>query len=112
MQSPYIIKLMKVWRNKTSGKTYLFLEYCLRNLKQEIKTTTDKKQLLKLFDDVVQGMDALFSKNIIHRDLKFENILIGVDGRAKITDFGLAKDMGYMSNVASVKCGTPYTMAP
>lgn len=34
------------------------------------------------------------------------------DGTAKITDFGLAKDLGNMSNVASLRCGTPYTMAP
>lgn len=67
---------------------------------------------LKYFDHVVQGMDILFAKNIIHRDLKFENILVSKEGIAKITDFGLAKDMGTMSNVASLRCGTPYTMAP
>lgn len=57
-------------------------------------------------------MDALFFKNIIHRDLKFENILISYDGFAKIGDFGLAKNLGSMANVASIRCGTPYTMAP
>lgn len=57
-------------------------------------------------------MDALISKNLVHRDLKFENILVSEDGIAKITDFGLAKDLGNMSKVASLKCGTPYTMAP
>lgn len=67
---------------------------------------------MKYFDDVIKGMDALFGKNIIHRDLKFENILIGTDNIAKISDFGLAKSMGNESNVASVRCGTPYTMAP
>lgn len=57
-------------------------------------------------------MNVLFTRNIIHRDLKFENILISKDGTAKITDFGLAKSLGNMSNVASLRCGTPYTMAP
>lgn len=38
-------------------------------------------------------MDILQSKNILHRDLKFENILLK-NGTIKISDFGLAKDMG------------------
>lgn len=38
-------------------------------------------------------MDVLQSKNILHRDLKFENILLK-NGIIKISDFGLAKDMG------------------
>jgi serine/threonine protein kinase len=67
---------------------------------------------LEYFSHVIKGMDDLFSKNIIHRDLKFENILISHDGCAKIGDFGLAKNLGSMENVASVRCGTPYTMAP
>ena len=81
-------------------------------MKEELKRVDEMKKRLKYFDDVVHGMDALFANNIIHRDLKFENILISQEGVAKITDFGLAKDMGSMSNVQSVKCGTPYTMAP
>lgn len=39
------------------------------------------------------GMEELQSKNIIHRDLKFENILVK-NGKIKIADFGLAKFLG------------------
>jgi NIMA (never in mitosis gene a)-related kinase 2 len=56
-------------------------------------------------------MNHLNKKNIIHRDLKFENILIK-NGQVKISDFGFAKPIGEKMSVYSVKCGTPYTMAP
>ena len=48
---------------------------------------------IKYFHDIVCGLDALFSKKIIHRDLKFENILISKEKIAKLADFGLAKNM-------------------
>lgn len=50
-------------------------------------------KILGYFDQIVKGMDVLQQHNLIHRDLKFENILIN-DGIVKIADFGLAKYMG------------------
>ncbi len=51
-------------------------------------------------------MKCLYSMNIVHRDLKLENILVH-DGIIKICDFGFAKDMGNALEVESIKCGTP-----
>ena len=56
-------------------------------------------------------MTVLQQNNILHRDLKFENILLK-DGKIKLADFGLAKFMGSQMEVESRRCGTPYTMAP
>ena len=64
-----------------------------------------------MFEQIVEGMDYLNKKNIIHRDLKFENILIK-NNVIKISDFGFAKPIGSKLAVFSEKCGTPYTMAP
>lgn len=54
----------------------------------------------------------LKSKNIIHRDLKLENIMLNIDGDIKIIDFGLATMLNTMSLMASSFAGTPITTAP
>jgi CTD kinase subunit alpha len=46
-----------------------------------------------LFRQLLQGMDYLHSKRVIHRDIKGSNLLIDRNGVLKITDFGLARKM-------------------
>lgn len=43
------------------------------------------------FKDICEGVAYLHSKGIVHRDISLENVLIGMDGRAVIYDFGLAR---------------------
>lgn len=91
---------------------FMILEYCEKNLKEELKQCKhDIVRVLDLFEQIVEGMSVLQVNNILHRDLKFENILIK-QGRVKLADFGLAKFMGDQMEVESRRCGTPYTMAP
>ncbi len=49
--------------------------------------------LLRLALDVIDGLAAAHEQGVIHRDLKTENVLITATGRAKITDFGIAKSL-------------------
>lgn len=70
VDSPHIIKLNSHWKNHETNMTYLVLDLCRGNLREEMKKC-DKAQILKYFDHVIIGMDALISKNLLHRDLKF-----------------------------------------
>ena len=47
-------------------------------------------QIVKVLCEAGEGLAAAHSVGIVHRDFKLENVLIGEDGRPKVTDFGVA----------------------
>ena len=83
---------------------YIIMELCESDLKKFID---DKKKNNKLIDekviylilkDICYGLKEMHSKDIIHGDLKSENILIGSDGNIKISDFGISKYKNQSNN--------------
>lgn len=65
----------------------------------------------KYTTELVSGFTYLHSKGIMHRDIKGANILITNRNIVKISDFGMAKVFGEVSNRFSMK-GSLYWMAP
>ena len=48
-------------------------------------------EVLKIFADAGQGLAAAHEKNLVHRDFKPDNVMIGFDGQVRVMDFGLAR---------------------
>mgnify|MGYP001301666269 FL=1 len=114
------IKLMKSFSHPNILKLYdfvkkdkglfLILEYCesgdlSQYIKNKIYTYDDK-----YFYEIFNGLEYLFNNNILHRDIKPQNILI-TDNTIKISDFGFAKTFEKNELISTV-CGSPLYMAP
>lgn len=56
------------------------------------------------------ALEHLHDRDVAHRDLKHDNVLVDCKGHAKLLDFGLAKQLA--NNRTRTKCGTPGYMAP
>ena len=65
-----------------------------------------------LFRQIILGIQHIHSKNVVHRDIKLENILIDFDNNVKICDFGIGKVLENEEELLYDKCGTPMYMAP
>jgi len=73
----------------------------------------DWAQVRALLIQLAQGLADAHAARVIHRDVKPSNVLIGPDGIAKLTDFGIARGVDLTRMTAtSTMLGTPAYLAP
>ena len=89
---PNVVSVYDV--NQTEGIYYIVMEYVDGiTLKKYVDRNgrLPVKEATSIAIQIAQGIDAAHNANIIHRDIKPQNVLISREGKIKVTDFGIAR---------------------
>ncbi|XP_056299041.1 serine/threonine-protein kinase/endoribonuclease IRE2-like isoform X2 [Pseudoliparis swirei] len=104
-----IVRYVDAAEDKNFG--YLGLQLCECTLEEYIKNKDDSLLMKKLVFQVLESLKVLHCQHppILHRDLKPQNVLIDVQGRARLADFGISRRLvkdqtSYPTRSAGTKC--------
>ncbi|XP_057810473.1 CBL-interacting serine/threonine-protein kinase 25-like [Salvia miltiorrhiza] len=117
VRHPNVVELKEVMA--TRSKIFIVMEYAAGGaLLSSVPRgrRLDEAAARRYFQQLVGAVDFCHSRGVFHRDIKPENLLLGADGRLKISDFGLSAlydnsgaDGG---GLLHTRCGTPAYAAP
>src|ERR1051326_8558278 len=112
---PHVVKALEFCEGPPSP--YLVMEFVEgESLGQRIDRDgkIPEAEAVRIIAQVCQGLHRAHKHNMVHRDVKPDNVLVTPDGVAKLTDLGLVKDVeGEMDLTRTGRgLGTPHFMAP
>jgi serine/threonine protein kinase len=115
LDHPNIVRALAFGDTGTSP--YLVMEFVegeSLGQKLEREGRMDENDALRIIAQVAQGLHRAHRMNLVHRDVKPDNILVRPDGVAKLADLGLVKETETDLNLTKTGrgLGTPHFMAP
>ena len=114
LQHPNIIRIRFVARS--GSYVYFAMDLCADSLaaRLEREGPLPEADIVRIAGDVARALRFAHVQGVIHRDLKPDNILIHSDGRAVLSDFGIARAVSsYVASTGvNMTIGTPQYLSP
>jgi serine/threonine protein kinase len=117
LNHPNLVKLYEVIDDKVSGKILMVVEFCEAGALVSPGQLTPERRMPEAiaqfyFRQMVSGIAYLHERNVIHGDMKPENVLLAGDATVKIADFGQSQFMSGGEDTLRRTLGTPAFLAP
>ncbi|KAK3579311.1 hypothetical protein CHS0354_029593 [Potamilus streckersoni] len=99
------------------GFLYIAMQYCdggdlYNRLKEQHGALLEERQLVEWFVQIAMALQYMHERNILHRDLKTQNIFLTKSKIIKVGDLGIARVLESSTDMATTLIGTPYYMSP
>ncbi|MDX6626358.1 MAG: eukaryotic-like serine/threonine-protein kinase [Solirubrobacterales bacterium] len=111
LQHPNIVSVYD--RGQVDGTSYIAMQYVEGStLKELIERGLSPEGAVVLIRQVLEAARAAHRQGIVHRDLKPQNVIVDGEGKALVTDFGIARaGVSEITQTGSVM-GTPHYLSP
>lgn len=113
LQSPYIVNIYD-WGHQ-DGTYFIVMEYVRgSDLKTAIlqRGAINQRKAAEIAAQVCQALSVAHAQDIIHRDIKPQNIMVQPDGNVKVMDFGIARAKNSTSDKTQTVLGTAHYTSP
>ncbi len=113
LQSPYIVNVYD-W-GQDDGTYYIVMEFVRgSDLKTAIneRGAINQRKVAEIGSQVCQALAVAHGLDIIHRDIKPQNIMVQPDGNVKVMDFGIARAKNSVKTQTSSVLGTAHYISP